>query len=219
LGERYVRNVEAAGSIPAGSTDTIPESTSNAVNRLHQIVLIASTVLGSWLGMQAVHESGHVFGALLTGGRVARVVLHPLTISRTDLAHNPNPLVVVWAGPFLGVMGPLLIWAIAASVQLPGAFVLRFFAGFCLLANGLYIGIGSFNRIGDCGEMLRQGSEIWQLWLFGALTAPVGLWLWHKQGPNFGFGLAQGKVNRGVAYGSLGVCMALIALGLYVGGE
>jgi hypothetical protein len=116
-------------------------------------------------------------------------------------------------------MGPLLVWILGASVRLRGAFVLRFFAGFCLLANGLYIGIGSFNRIGDCGEMLRDGSEMWQLWLFCALTAPVGLWLWHKQGPYFGFGPAQGKVNRGVAYGSLVACVALLAFGLCVGGE
>jgi hypothetical protein len=73
------------------------------VRRLNQIVLIVSTVLGSWLGMQAIHESGHVLGAWLTGGRVARMVLHPLTISRTELAHNPNPLAVVWAGPVFGV--------------------------------------------------------------------------------------------------------------------
>lgn len=189
------------------------------MNRVHQIVLITSTVFGSWLGMQAVHESGHVIGAWMTGGRVARVVLYPLTISRTDLDHNPNPLVVVWAGPLFGVMVPLMVWAIATSVRFPGTFVLRFFAGFCLLANGLYIGIGSFNGVGDCGEMLRHGSEMWQLWLFGALTAPVGLWLWHKQGPYFGFGPAQGKVNRGVAYGSLIVCMTLLVLTFCVGGE
>ena len=65
-------------------------------------VLIGSTVLGSWLGMQAVHESGHALAARLTGGRVARVVLYPLTISRTDLADNPHPLAVAWAGPVVG---------------------------------------------------------------------------------------------------------------------
>src|SRR5207244_10528916 len=111
-----------------------------AVDRLHQVVLITSTVLGSWLGMQAVHESGHVVGAWLTGGRVDKVVLHPLTISRTDLAHNPHPLPVVWAGPIVGIVIPLLLWASAARLGMPGTFVLRFFAGFCLLANGLYIG-------------------------------------------------------------------------------
>jgi len=164
-----------------------------------------------------VHESGHVLGARLTGGRVARVVLHPLTISRTDLAHTPSPLVVVWAGPLLGVALPLLSWAAAAAARLPGAFVLRFFAGFCLLANGLYIGLGSFDRVGDCGEMLRHGSEPWQLWLFGAVTAPIGLWLWDRQGPHFGLGPARGRVRRGVAYGSLVACLALVVLGLVVG--
>src|SRR6516165_12778930 len=96
-----------------------------AVSRLRQVVLIASTLLASWLGMQAVHEFGHVLGAWVTRGRLSRVVLHPLTISRTDLSHNPSPLVVVWAGPVIGVVIPLLIWAGAAAARLPGAFVLR----------------------------------------------------------------------------------------------
>ena len=190
-----------------------------AGGRLEQFILIASTLLGSWLGMQAVHEFGHVIGAWLTGGRVARVVLHPLTISRTDLSRNPNPLVVVWAGPALGSAVPLLLWAVAAGVRLPGAFVLRFFAGICLLANGLYLGIGSFDRIGDCGEMLRHGAQPWQLWLFGAVTGPAGLWLWHGQGSHFGLGSARGWVNRTVAYVSLAACGGLLLLGLAVGKE
>src|SRR5688572_29401782 len=122
--------------------------------RLHQPVLIASALLASWLGMQAVHELGHVLGAWATGGRVERVVLHPLTISRTDLVENPRPLAVTWAGPVFGVLAPLVPWGITAGHRMPGAFVLRFFAGFCLLANGLYIGVGSLDGIGDCGDLL-----------------------------------------------------------------
>src|SRR4051794_736819 len=95
------------------------------VSRLPQIVLIVSTLLGSWLGMQAVHESGHVLGAWLTGGRVTRVVLNPLTISRTDVAENPRPLLIVWAGPVVGVAAPTLLWAAALAARLPGAFMLR----------------------------------------------------------------------------------------------
>jgi hypothetical protein len=98
--------------------------------RFHQAILIGSAVVGSWLGMQAIHELGHVVGAWLTGGQVRRVVLHPLTISRTDLAHNPAPLAVVWAGPAFGVVLPLGLWGLAAQARLPGSFVLRFFAGF-----------------------------------------------------------------------------------------
>lgn len=152
------------------------------MHRLRQGVLIASTILASWLGMQAIHESGHVVGAWLTGGRVAQVVLNPLTSSRTDLVHNPNPLLVVWAGPVLGGVLPLVFWGIAAAFHMPGAFLLRFFAGFCLIANGAYIGAGSFDRVGDCGQMLQHGSALWQLWLFGTVTIPLGLWLWHRQG-------------------------------------
>src|SRR3954467_14258183 len=110
--------------------------------RLHQAVLIGSTLPACWLGMQAVHEFGHVCGAWTTGGRVERVVLHPLTISRTDLAENPAPPAVVWAVPVLGVVLPLVVWLAAAAAKRPAAFVLRFFAGFCLLANGLYIAVG-----------------------------------------------------------------------------
>lgn len=189
------------------------------MRRVHQTVLIVSAILGSWFGMQAIHEAGHVLGAWLTSGRVARVVLNPLTISRTDLAENPRPLVVVWAGPVVGVLAPLVIWGVAAAARALWAFVLRFFAGFCLLANGLYIGLGSFEGVGDCGEMLRHGSKMWHLWIFGALTAPAGLWLWHRQGPHFGLGAAKGQVNCGAAYGSLIVFLALCVLGFAFGGQ
>ena len=187
--------------------------------RGQQAILIGSTLLASWLGMQACHELGHVGGARLTGGRVARVVLHPLTISRTDVAENPSPLTVAWSGPVVGVAVPLVVWLVSATVRLPGSFVFRFFAGFCLLANGLYIGLGSWDRVGDCREMLAHGSQLWQLWLFGALTAPLGLWLWHRQGVYFGFGPAQGQVSGGVAYATLVACVLLLVLGCMIGGE
>jgi hypothetical protein len=144
-------------------------------------------------------------------------VLHPLTISRTDLADNPQPLVVVWAGPLFGVVAPLVLWLAAAAARLRGAFVLRFFAGFCLLANGLYIGLGSIEGVGDCGEMLRHGTPIWLLWLFGVVTAPAGLALWHRQGRHFSLGPQAEPVSPGVAYGVLATCMAIVAIAMTVG--
>ena len=189
------------------------------MKRVEQVILIGSTIVVCWLGMQAVHEFGHVLGAWLSGGRISRVVLYPLTISRTDLAVNPNPLLVVWAGPAFGVMLPLLAWCIVAAARIGGRFVFRFFAGFCLIANGAYIAFGSIDRIGDCGEMLRHGSAIWLLWLFGAVTIPVGLWLWHRQGPNFGLGTAKGKVNRRIAFAMLAICLMMLAIEFAIGGE
>jgi hypothetical protein len=182
-------------------------------------VLIASTVLASWLGMQAVHECGHVLGALVSGGEVKQVVLHPLTISRTDLGLNPNPLLVVWAGPVFGVLFPFALWCALAALQMPGSFVLRFFAGFCLIANGAYLAFGSLDHVGDCGEMLRHGSQAWQLWLFGVVAIPLGFQLWHHQGKHFGLGSACGEVEARVAYAVFLAALSLVVLGVAVGGE
>ena len=185
--------------------------------RGQQIVLIASTLIGSWLGMQAVHEFGHVLGAWLTGGRVSRVVLSPISISRTDLSSNPKPLFVVWSGPVVGALLPLAVWAAAIAVQTPGAFVLRFFAGFCLIANGAYIAVGSFDGIGDCGVMRAYGSPVCLHWLFGVTTAPSGLWLWHGQAIHFGVGTAAKEIDAGVSYATLAVAAVLIAVGFLLG--
>jgi hypothetical protein len=185
---------------------------------LHQAILVVSTLLGSWLGMQAVHESGHALGAVLTGGEIVTIVLHPLTISRTELIENPHPLVVVWAGPWVEVLLPLMLWGLLAATGCPGAFIARFFAGFCLIANGAYLGVGSFLGTGDCGEMLRHGSSVWVLRVFRVVVVPVGFCLWNGPGPNFGLGAAEGKVNHRVAYGSLVIFSLLLLLGLIVDG-
>jgi hypothetical protein len=187
--------------------------------RTIQGVLIASTLLASWLGMQQVHELGHITAAMAIGAKIDLVALHPLTISHTDVGPNKHPLVVVWAGPLMGVVLPALLWLIAAVARVPGYFLLRFFAGFCLLANGLYIGVGSFDRVGDCRQILQHGSQAWQLWLFGAAAAPLGLWLWHGQARQFGIGQNAKPVRRGVTIGSFVACLALLILGFAVGGE
>lgn len=186
--------------------------------RWHRPLLIVSIVALSWLGMMAVHESGHVLGAWLTGGRVAKVVLHPLTISRTDVAINPRPLFVVWAGPLFGVVFPLLAWLLALLVRARGAYLLRFFAGFCLIANGAYIGAGAWDGIGDCGVMRRHGSPLWVLVAFGLTTVPAGLLLWHRLGPQFGLG-KDGRVSSRAAYFCIVSLVIVVAVECVFGGE
>ena len=100
------------------------------MQRLHQLLFVVSLVALSWLAMMAVHELGHVLGALVTGGSVERVVLHPLTISQTDVSPNPHPAFVVWLGPLFGCLLPLML-----STIVPRRFVVvrnigRFFAVF-----------------------------------------------------------------------------------------
>jgi hypothetical protein len=187
--------------------------------KLYQSILIASFLPACWVGMQQVHELGHVLAAWATGGQVSRVVLHPLTISRTDLAQNPSPLIVVWAGPVLGCLLPLAAWRIAVALQQPWAYLPRLFSGFCLIANGAYVAVGSFENVGDAGVMLRHGSPKWLLWAFGAATIPAGTLLWHGQGTHFGLGDAGGRVSVAAAYACLAFLAAVICLGLLVGGE
>jgi hypothetical protein len=167
---------------------------------------IIAALLLAWLLLQAVHELGHVLGAWLTRGTVVRVVLDPLTISRTDVDPNPQPLIVAWAGPIFGVLAPQVIWAAAARWRL--VWLTRFFAGACLIANGLYLGVGSFAGIGDAGDIIKHGSPIWSLWLFGLATAPAGLWLWNGLGPKFGLGPNAEEVSGRLVLGCLAACLA-----------
>ena len=141
---------------------------------------IAIAVLIAWFAMQAVHECGHVLAAWAAGGTVQRVVLHPLTISRTDVSPNPHPLIVAWGGPIFGVVAPLVLLAASKSYRTRCTQFLRFFAGFCMVANGAYIGAGSFYEIGDAGDLLRHGAPRWSLFGFGMITLAAGLWVWHR---------------------------------------
>lgn len=188
-------------------------------DRLHPIVLIVSIVLLSWLGMMVVHEFGHVSVAWAAGGRVTKVVLNPLEFSRTDVFPNPHPLAETWGGPVIGVLLPLAAWGVARLARWSGAYLLRFFAGLCLVANGAYIGVGSIHRVGDTYGMLLFGSSIWQLWLFGAISFAMGLLLWHGLGADFGIGPKAKPVSRVAACGILALLVFVILAELLLGGR
>ena len=160
-----------------------------------------------WLAMMLVHELGHVLGAWLTDGEVQKLVWHPLAISRTDVSPNPSPLLVVWAGPLFGALFPVAVWVCLSRFR--WSFLLQFFAGFCLIANGAYIGYGSFEQVGDCREMLMQGTPIWVLWVWGAGHFAAGFLLWNGLGPRFGWGKEPEKVSWRLA-GTVGVLSVLI---------
>lgn len=182
------------------------------MNRFYQLLLIATFLPLCWLAMQAVHESGHVTAAWATGGRVNKVVLHPLTISRTDAAGSAHALAVVWAGPVMGIALPLAILGIFKAARWKWEYLAQFFAGFCLIANGAYLGAGSFAGIGDAGDLVRLGSPKWCLWLFGLVAVPLGLYLWNGLGPSFGLGQGKGKVDGRAAVCSAALLSIVVAL-------
>lgn len=155
----------------------------------NRLLFALSIIVISWLLMMTIHEFGHILGAKLTGGTINKVVLHPLKISRTDVTPNPHPTVVVWLGPIIGSLIPLMLATIVSTNYHLIKSVSLFFAGFCLIANGAYIGIGSFASIGDCHEMLRTGTPHWMMVGFGITATVTGLYLWHRLGsPSMYFG-------------------------------
>jgi hypothetical protein len=184
------------------------------VRRLEQSALIVSFLLFSWLAMQAVHELGHILAALATGAEIIKVYLHPLVISSTEIGENPHPLIQVWAGPVFGALLPFLAFLVAKTFRTPGLYLFRFFAGFCLIVNGVYIAFGPSTGGADTAIMLDHGSPRWVMLVFGIATAPLGLYLWHRQGPHFGLGEARGHVNRRAMIVSLVLCLVLIGIEL-----
>ena len=182
------------------------------MQRFHQLLFVASLIVLCWFAMMAVHEFGHVVGALATGGIVERVVLHPLTISRTDVVPNPSPTIVVWLGPILGCLIPAFIWWWIPRRHFTARNVASFFTGFCLLANGAYIAIGSFDSVGDCGIMLKHGSPLWTLLLFGVLTIPTGFLIWHRLGSVRQFLADPSLVDFVWAYSLCGALFVVLTL-------
>ena len=166
--------------------------------------------------MQAVHEFGHVIGAWATGAKITKVALHPCIISRTDLGYNIQPLVVVWAGPIIGSILPLLAFLVAKACRSRGVYLFRFFAGFCLIANGVYIAFAPAEGGADTAVMMLHGSPRWVMVLFGLLTAPLGLYLWHRQGIYFGLGEANGKVSRQAVIVSASLLVAIAGVELII---
>ena len=183
----------------------------NIMARIGQVVLVTSFLLFSWLAMQIAHELGHVAGAGVTGGTVRAVVLHPLAVSRTDVSPNPSPLVEVWAGAVVGCALPVAIACLWTLLGGPRRHMPWFFAGFCLVANGIYIGVGSFYRAGDAGQLMALGAPQWALVLFGVLTALPGLYVLHKASEGFGFGSARGRVAPSDAVISVSALAIVVA--------
>ena len=57
--------------------------------------------------------------------------------------------------------------------------------------------------------MMKHGSLMWILWLFGIITVPIGFLIWHRLGPKFGLGESNGNVDEWAAYLSLGMFTVL----------
>ena len=190
-----------------------------AVRRGYQFILIGSTLLGSWLGMQAVHELGHVLGAWATGAEVRRVVLSPTTISRTDVVNNAAAVDCCvgrprcWCRVAIAALGACTIGA--ASGRVSSAILCRLLPDceWTLYWVGLIRTHWRLRRIAPawCGRVATvvvrgtYGSD-----RIGTLARSRRL---------VRNGAAQGQVSRSATYASVVVCVSLLVLGFAIGGE
>ena len=166
-----------------------PDSTRNII-MWRLALFILGLLITCWLGMMLVHECGHMLAAICSGGAVARLEWPAWGFSRTDVSPNPHPLLVVWAGPLFGAVLPLLLSLALRGLRIRSVIV-EIFSGFCLLANGIYLSAGSFDRIGDTADLLKFGCPILMLWVVGLPLAVAGLAQWHTLGPALGISRAS----------------------------
>jgi hypothetical protein len=151
-----------------------------AKHGVYRLFLAAALLYATWMGMMAVHELGHMLHAWLSGGQVIDVRLPLWGFSQTIVHPNPRERFVVWGGPVWGVLIPLLA---CGAFRIPrGATpdVLKFFTGFCLIANGAYIGLGWTKRAGDAADLRRLGVSPALMILFGLICMTGGFYLWHR---------------------------------------
>ncbi|WP_437229858.1 M50 family metallopeptidase [Planctomicrobium sp. SH661] len=154
-----------------------------------RVVLFALCLgLVSWLLMQVIHELGHVLAAWMVGGTILHVDLHPLHISETAIRPKPWPEFVVWSGPVVASIVPLLVWGAGRQLRSEWEPCLRFFAGFCLIANGAYLGSAIVAPVGDAFDLVQLGTPRWQLGVFGLVTVPVGIRFWDGLSKKMGIG-------------------------------
>ena len=148
--------------------------------RFYRWIFVLFFLTACWFGMLAVHELGHVLSAWCSGATVVRVVMLP--ISYTETAHVEYPLFVYGAGAVVGVIFPVLLWLIVRQFRWKTVYLFRFFAGFCLVANGAYIGL-DFSVTGptDAGLLIEHGAHRLLLVIFGIVCVATGLFLWHGQ--------------------------------------
>jgi len=146
---------------------------------VYRLFLAVAVLYATWMRMMAVHELGHMLNAWMSGGRVIQVQMPLFGFSQTIVHPNPRERFVVWGGPIWGVLIPLLACGVFRLARGAAPDLVRFFAGFCLIANGAYIGLGWTKRAGDAADLRRLGVSPALMIVFGLVCMTSGFFLWH----------------------------------------
>jgi hypothetical protein len=145
---------------------------------VRRFFLVLMAIIGSWYAMEAVHELGHVIGAR---GEVIAVQIPIIGISSTTYASDMPPTSAIFAGPLFGAVVPCLL-LLKPRTGTWFSRTLRFFVGFCLVANGVYLAAGTGLDAGDAADLLQHGVSIVTLIVVGVVLVLLGLGVWHRNG-------------------------------------
>lgn len=142
--------------------------------------------------MLFLHEVGHLIAAKLMFVQITYLDLFPLRINSLlfDAGGSNQWLksnLIVASGFVLGSLLPMLsfpFWRIQSGFV--GIF-LKSLSSFCVLANGLYLMLGSIELLGssanwtpnftDSGLLISSGCPAWILIIAGGTVAGAGYWL------------------------------------------
>jgi hypothetical protein len=127
-------------------------------------------LVASWIVMTFTHEMGHIIGGIGCGGSLQSADLLPWHLPYSIFEPDPFPLVTLWAGLILGVVGPVAIAMIAQRDWM------WFIANFCVLANGAYIAAAWFSadRYLDTTKLLEHGASPITIAVYCSLTIGFG---------------------------------------------
>jgi hypothetical protein len=101
-------------------------------------------------------------------------------MSQTIVDPDPDPRLVTEGGPTWGVAIPVLACALARVIRRRVPEPLKFFAGFCLIANGVYMAVGRMWRNTDAGDLVRMNVPLTAIIAYGVAATLFGLAIWHR---------------------------------------
>ncbi|MCC6969309.1 MAG: hypothetical protein IT434_03735 [Phycisphaerales bacterium] len=155
-----------------------------------RVLIIAILLAASWYAMMLVHECGHVIAAWSTGSHVEAVRVPWLGFSQTIVPTTDWPRVVAASGAALGSALPFLAWLTIRCMPRirrgTACAIARYFAGFCLLANGVYVGCAVLLPVGDTEDLVRMGVPAWTLTVIGWPIAAAGVAMWNGMAKSIG---------------------------------
>lgn len=158
-----------------------PEQPASARPCLRGYVIAGLALYPAWLAMMAIHEVGHVLHAWLSGGVVESVSVPLWGFSYTRLASNPAPGFVASGAAIWGAALPLFAWGAARHTRYRYlVLTLQLFAGWCLIANGVYLATALHEPVGDVADLRRAGAPLLAVGLIGVVSCIAGFIMWHR---------------------------------------